>query len=215
MKPGPGSEVSIDQTNPLAPLRVVNGMPSTLTTTTVSPDTIRSSPPLASPTLDGTPSIAHPYNPAGISTAPSAWTSKILPPPGLAAHEEEEGSDGEDSDENNQSIDPWARRRAAALHPQVPTQPRKITPSLKTLERAVSAKIYFENLYFPLLRQKPSREKRRLAMEKEMEQLGMSEGQKNVLRERWRQNETDYLRQQRAKVDVNAFIKLKTIGHGM
>jgi hypothetical protein len=51
-------------------------------------------------------------------------------------------------------------------------------------------------------------------MEKEMDQLGMSDAQKNALRERWRQNETDYLRERRAKVDVNAFVKLKTIGHG-
>jgi protein-serine/threonine kinase len=95
------------------------------------------------------------------------------------------------------------------------SEPKKvITPSLATLERAVSARIYFENLYFPLLCQPPSREQRRVAMEKDMMSMGLSETRKEDLRARWRQNETDYLREQRRKVDVSAFIKLKTIGHG-
>jgi protein-serine/threonine kinase len=99
----------------------------------------------------------------------------------------------------------------------LPERPRHrpITPSLATLEKAVSARIYFENLYFPLLRQAPSREQRRLAMEKDMSEMQLSEVQKEVLRARWRQNETDYLREQRRKVDVSAFRKLKTIGHGL
>ena len=101
-------------------------------------------------------------------------------------------------------------------YPEIPTpRPRKpITPSLATLEKAVAAKIYFENLYFPLLRHPPSRDQRRLAMEREMEQLGFSEAQKRELRSRWQQNETEYLRERRRKVDVSAFAKLKTIGHG-
>jgi hypothetical protein len=93
--------------------------------------------------------------------------------------------------------------------------PRKpITPSLATLEKAVSARIYFENLYFPLLRHPPSREQRRVAMERDMADMALSEAQKENLRARWRRNETEYLRRQRQKVDVTAFVKLKTIGHG-
>ncbi|PFH53787.1 hypothetical protein AMATHDRAFT_187183 [Amanita thiersii Skay4041] len=100
-------------------------------------------------------------------------------------------------------------------HPEVlKSSPRQIVPSLATLEKAVAARIYFENLYFAILRQPPSREQRRLAMEKEMLDLNLAEGQKDFLRARWRQNETDYLRVLRSKVDVTAFIKLKTIGHG-
>ena len=100
-------------------------------------------------------------------------------------------------------------------HENHPPEPKKvITPSLATLERAVSARIYFENLYFPLLRQPPSREQRRLAMERDMLSMGLPEARKEDLRSRWRQNETDYLREQRRRVDVSAFIKLKTIGHG-
>ena len=51
-------------------------------------------------------------------------------------------------------------------------------------------------------------------MEREMEQLGFGEAQKRELRLRWQQNETEYLRERRRKVDVSAFAKLKTIGHG-
>lgn len=41
---------------------------------------------------------------------------------------------------------------------QAPSPKAIITPSLTTLEKAISAKIYFENLYFPILRRPPSRE---------------------------------------------------------
>ena len=51
-------------------------------------------------------------------------------------------------------------------------------------------------------------------MERDMAAMGLSEPAKEELRARWRQNETDYLREKRRKVDVSAFIKLKTIGHG-
>jgi len=44
--------------------------------------------------------------------------------------------------------------------------------------------------------------------------MGLSDLRKDELRARWRQNETEYLREQRCKVDVSAFVKLKTIGHG-
>lgn len=96
-----------------------------------------------------------------------------------------------------------------------PPPPRPINPSLSTLEKAVAARIYFENLYFPLLRHPPSREQRRLAMEKDMAEMQLTHEQKEHVRARWRQNESDYLRERRKKVDVSAFIKLKTIGHGM
>ncbi|KAH7322360.1 hypothetical protein B0J17DRAFT_247097 [Rhizoctonia solani] len=87
-------------------------------------------------------------------------------------------------------------------------------PSLTTLDKAVSAKIYFENVYFPLLRLPPSREQRRLAMEAEMEQLNIPQHTRTQLRARWRANETAYLRERRRRVDQRSFTKLKTIGHG-
>jgi protein-serine/threonine kinase len=113
---------------------------------------------------------------------------------GLVAHPEQELEDEPalQLSENDSSLPPK----------------RVVTPSLATLERAVSARIYFENLYFPLLRQPPSREQRRRAMERDMLSMGSSEPRKEDLRARWRQNETDYLREQRRKVDVSAFVKL-------
>lgn len=97
----------------------------------------------------------------------------------------------------------------------LPPPPRPINPSLSTLEKAVAARIFFENLYFPLFRHPPSREQRRLAMERDMSEMQLTHDQKERLRARWRQNESDYLRERRRKVDASAFIKLKTIGHGM
>ncbi|KAF8160836.1 kinase-like protein [Crassisporium funariophilum] len=95
----------------------------------------------------------------------------------------------------------------------IPPQ-RTITPSLATLEKAVAARIYFENLYFPLFRHPSSREQRKQSMERDMVEMQLSQGQKELLRARWQQNETDYLRERRQKVDASAFAKLKTIGHG-
>ena len=117
---------------------------------------------------------------------------------GLTSHPEEIDSQ---SEMNNRS--------------EHPAPPRTIIPSLATLDKAVSARIYFENLYFPLFRHPPSREQRRLAMEKDMIEMQLSQAQKENLRARWRQNESDYLRDRRRKVDVSAFVKLKTIGHGL
>ena len=52
-----------------------------------------------------------------------------------------------------------------------PPPPRPINPSLATLEKAVSARIYFEDLYFPLSRHPRSREQRKLVMERDMTEL--------------------------------------------
>jgi protein-serine/threonine kinase len=105
--------------------------------------------------------------------------------------------------------------------PQSPKEevayPRKpIKPSLTTLDRAISAKIYFENLYFPLLRLPPPREVRRLALEKDLASplLKLSEEEKEMVRQRWKQNETEYLRERRMRVGPEAFKRVKIIGHG-
>lgn len=144
------------------------------------------------------PSI--PSIPSPVSTIGQPGNSTIRWTAGLAVHPEHENEN-----------DPAAMAREL---PEIPPPRKPITPSLATLEKAVAARIYFENLYFPLLRHTPSREQRRLAMEKDMMNMQLSEVQKEYLRNRWRQNETEYLREQRRKVDVSAFVKLKTIGHG-
>jgi hypothetical protein len=51
-------------------------------------------------------------------------------------------------------------------------------------------------------------------MEKELMAMRISNEAKQEIRDRWQQNESDYLRERRRKVDPNAFVKLKTIGHG-
>ncbi|KAI0081239.1 kinase-like protein [Panus rudis PR-1116 ss-1] len=185
LKPTQSSLSRPDATLP--PLRVVNGMSTTTssTITTAARENVQLTPtPPSASVISGLPSAGQPGN----STI--RWTA------GLAAHPEHEH-------ENDPSVMDFS-----------PPPRKPITPSLETLEKAVAARIYFENLYFPLLRQTPSREQRRLAMERDMMDMQLSESQKEYLRNRWRQNETAYLRERRRKVDVSAFVKLKTIGHG-
>jgi protein-serine/threonine kinase len=170
----------------LPPLRVVNGMPSPSTSTIGTGTPIRESPRVG----------MSPVAPTGGSTI--RWAGN------LGVHQEHE-----------QESDDTALLDRELPEIPVPSPPRIITPSLATLEKAVAVRIYFENLYFPLLRQPPSREQRRLAMERDMVQMQLSEAQKDHLRGRWRQNETDYLRERRRKVDPNAFAVIKTIGHGL
>lgn len=165
-------------------LRVVNGM-STTTASTVT-NTTPATGRITQGNVEGLP---------GSSTVPTRAVGQ------LTTHVVRE--EGEDHSIVEKVLPEVPRRRRAP-----------IIPSLQTLEKAVAAKIYFENLYFPLLRHPPSREQRRLAMEREMAMMRLSETQKQELRARWRQNESDYLRERRLKVDVSAFVKLKTIGHG-
>ncbi|KAF4620429.1 hypothetical protein D9613_000392 [Agrocybe pediades] len=165
-------------------LHVVNGI-STETSSTLT-TAARENVPQGSPYVDGLPGRT------GGSTL--RWSA-------LRSHPEIQETDDQDS---NVSVE---------NHESVP-QPRIITPSLATLEKAVAARIYFENLYFPLFRHPSSREQRRAAMERDMAEMQLTNAQKEHLRSRWRQNETDYLRERRQKVDASAFVKLKTIGHG-
>ncbi len=200
-KPTPSSSGRPDAPS-LPPLRVMNGISATNTSsilTTAAGENVSLSPlsPTFQPQSPPTPVPRPPsFGQPGNSTI--RWTAGL---PVHAEHEQEYA----------------AAMDADKEYPEIPTPvPMKpITPSLTTLEKAVAAKIYFENLYFPLLRHPPSREQRRIAMEKEMAAMQLSEAQKENIRRRWLQNETDYLRDRRRKVDVNAFVKLKTIGHGL
>ncbi|TFK23660.1 kinase-like protein [Coprinopsis marcescibilis] len=138
--------------------------------------------------------------PANYDGLPHRWGNSTLRMGALQAHPEVfEGDEREPSIPVDLPLPP----------------PRKpVIPSLTTLEKAVAARIYFENIYFPLFRHVPSREQRRLAMETDMMTMGLDPTKKDMLRARWVRNETEYLRQQRQKLDATAFIKLKTIGHG-
>ncbi|KAF9070116.1 kinase-like protein [Rhodocollybia butyracea] len=178
----------------LGPLRVVNGISATTVTsssmlTTVARENFSTQPTV----VDGLPGRP------GNSTI--RWGGNLDTHPEVQEQDEREGL----------SDDPG---KALPKLDVPPPPPRTIVPSLATLEKAVSARIYFENLYFPLFRHPPSREQRRLAMERDMMEMNLSHDQKEHLRQRWRLNETDYLRERRRKVDVTAFVKLQTIGHG-
>ncbi|KAF7792401.1 hypothetical protein EIP86_003438 [Pleurotus ostreatoroseus] len=164
------------------PLRVVNGIShtSSSTITTAAKENVSLSPSL--PSVSGLPATSQPGFP-GSSTI--RWTT------GLPAHPE--------GIEDDASMAAESREHIAELN--LPAK-KPITPSLATLEKAVAARIYFENLYWPLLRHPPSREQRRVAMEKDMMNMQLSEAQKENLRARWRKNETDYLRERRRKVDL-------------
>ncbi|CCM01470.1 uncharacterized protein FIBRA_03524 [Fibroporia radiculosa] len=178
-----------------SPLHVVNGL-STTTSSTIT-TAARENVPVSSVLPTGLPTAMSSGQVIGQGGNSIKWRA------GLSAHPEHVHEDTE-------GIGP--EKYLSQAPPPRATAP--ITPSLATLEKAVSAKIYFENLYFPLLRHPPSREQRRIAMEKDMANMQLSEAQKEYLRGRWRQNETDYLRERRKKVDVSAFVKLKTVGHG-
>lgn len=103
---------------------------------------------------------------------------------------------------------------------------RIIQPSLPTLEKAASIAIFFETLYHALLKPPPTlqaahpdnyicaRELRRLALEDEMANRGLKETDKEALRQKWVEAETNNLREKRRRVGSNSFTKLKVIGHG-
>jgi serine/threonine-protein kinase LATS1/2 len=89
-----------------------------------------------------------------------------------------------------------------------------LRPSLTTVEKSVAAKIYFENLYYGILKKPQARETRRAGLEAELALLRIPDSSKDAIRDAWVANETDYLRDIRARVNVNSFTRLKTIGHG-
>jgi hypothetical protein len=111
-----------------------------------------------------------------------------------------------------------------AVNPVFPS--RIVQPSLPTLEKAASIAIFFETLYHALLKPPPTlqsahpdnyvcaRERRRLALEDEMEKRGLSEADRQTLRQRWVEAETNNLRAKRKRVGPNSFAKLRVIGHG-
>ncbi|UZJ54754.1 hypothetical protein CBS101457_004074 [Exobasidium rhododendri] len=89
-----------------------------------------------------------------------------------------------------------------------------LRPSLTTVEKSVAAKIFFENLYYGILKKPKDRDTRKAGLERELANLRLPEAAKDAIRSAWAANETEYLRDLRARVTVNSFNRLKTIGHG-
>ncbi|KIJ50681.1 hypothetical protein M422DRAFT_245319 [Sphaerobolus stellatus SS14] len=112
------------------------------------------------------------------------------------------------------------RRQLPPVPTAIPTRPlpsppkKLITLSLTSLEKAVATRLYFENIYFPLyLLHPPPRNSRLQALERDLTSLSVPESPKAEIRERWKRNETEYLREKRRRMDARSFVKLKTIGH--
>jgi serine/threonine protein kinase len=82
------------------------------------------------------------------------------------------------------------------------------------VNHAGAAKIYFENLYYGILKKPQARETRKAGLEAELALLRIPDSSKEAIRNAWVANESEYLRDIRARVNVNSFSRLKTIGHG-
>lgn len=89
-----------------------------------------------------------------------------------------------------------------------------LRPSLTTVEKSVAAKIFFENLYYGILKKPKDRDTRKAGLERELASLRIPDSAKDDIRAAWVANETEYLRDLRSRVTANSFAKLKTIGHG-
>ncbi len=114
------------------PLRVVNGM-STPSASTVTAAT-------AGTSVAPGSSIISPVE--GLPRNSAMWG---VGGGGLVTHVEHEEESSLAGDDESQLPEAMRVERA----------PRAINPCLETLEKAAAAKIYFENLYFPLLRHPP------------------------------------------------------------
>ncbi|GAA5895234.1 hypothetical protein JCM8208_005943 [Rhodotorula glutinis] len=87
-------------------------------------------------------------------------------------------------------------------------------PSLATIERAVAAKTFLEVKYHALLKQTPSREARKALIERELSRLHLSDAERVRVRDAWILSESEVLRDMRRRVGIGSFLKIKTIGHG-
>lgn len=103
--------------------------------------------------------------------------------------------------------------------PPLPARP--VVPCMETLEKAAAASIFFETLYHGMLKSATSpqnrqliREKRRLALERQLEGTAMPEEEKTTARQRLQTHETQWLRDQRKRVGAKNFSRLHIIGHG-
>ncbi|KAH9808025.1 hypothetical protein DFH28DRAFT_936840 [Melampsora americana] len=91
---------------------------------------------------------------------------------------------------------------------------RNFIPDLQTVEKAVAAKVFFEQHYYSILKRPRDRDQRKELLETEINRLNLTQAEQNNIRMAWVLSETNYLREIRSRVGMNSFIKLKTIGHG-
>lgn len=91
--------------------------------------------------------------------------------------------------------------------------PSDFTPSLTTIERVASTRVYFET-YFNNILKKPSRRVDRQVELEELLSRCTTEGDRALLQADWTRLESEHLRDLRIKIGPSSFKRLKTIGHG-
>lgn len=99
---------------------------------------------------------------------------------------------------------------AMNTHLRLPTDFR---PSLLTVEKVASTRVYFET-YFNNLLKRPSR---RIDRQTELEDLLSAcdcDEDREFVQKEWSKLETEHLRELRTKIGPSSFVKIKTIGHG-
>ncbi|KAL7410296.1 kinase-like domain-containing protein [Mrakia frigida] len=224
------------------PLHITNGVPSSAYASTIAPtNTVTSSNAPPSSFFSNVGTIGHDSNnntlrsnqqppsplresaqPPSFSRSQTANTVVVRPlpmVPGLPSTGEGIVQLGKAPDTSmQQQIDQKIQQQQQQA-PMLP--PRPVVPTMVTLEKAAAVAIYFETLYHGLLKSSTShqnphlgREKRRLALERELDSSSIGEGEKRAARERLRVEETVWLRERRKKVGVKEFVRLKVIGHG-
>lgn len=119
-------------------------------------------------------------------------------------------------------------------HQVTPHRFRVVKPSLPTLEKAMSVALFFEQFYHALLKPPKlakegltkgavaahpgnyllSRARRMAMLERELASPEMTEEERERIREEWRKDETNVLRERRRKVGVQSFEIGRVIGHG-
>lgn len=91
--------------------------------------------------------------------------------------------------------------------------PNKFKPSMETIEKTASTKVYFET-YFNNLLKRPSRRSDRSSELNALLLCCASKAEQEHLQEEWSRLESEHLRALRRKIDVSSFKRLKVIGHG-
>jgi protein-serine/threonine kinase len=87
-------------------------------------------------------------------------------------------------------------------------------PSKETMDRSLAAKLHIEQYYMNLQQTAKERENRRLMLEKEMENMKLTNREQNELRKEFMKKETEYMRFLRSKLTPKDFDTIKIIGRG-
>lgn len=130
------------------------------------------------------------------------------------AEDESTASTSSNSPTSPKDLSSYPVRQPLPIRPSQAGSSAPFKPSLETVEKSVATKVYLENHYYGILKRPRDRDQRRAALERELASANMTDAHRRKLRAAWILSETEHLRSLRNKVTVNAFTKIKTIGHG-